>query len=82
MNEWILRLLSLCLIAKEEGINIWFEWAPHVSLVTVYVFRENTNEFIFKIDIYTDHEDANQKINEARKAIKDLISKKIKEDNA
>lgn len=37
MNERILNLLSLCMQAKEKGIDAFFNYSPHVNSVNIYV---------------------------------------------
>lgn len=81
MNEKVINLLSLCLAAKERGINIWFSYSPHCNNVRVFAFKEGWEsvppdeeaERYFTHDIYTDWYEAEEQIAAAEQSIKNLI---------
>jgi hypothetical protein len=86
MNERVLNLLSLCLTAKEQGVLIWFDFAPHCDAVSIYAFKEGWEttlpdeeaERYFTYHIYLNWEDAEEKITTAEQAIRDLIKERGK----
>lgn len=60
MNERILKILNLCLTAKEMGHNVFFNYAPHVGSVGIYAYDSRYNyepdeeaDSIFRYDFYS-----------------------------
>ena len=40
MNERILNLLSLCMQAKEKGESVFFDYSPHVDMVSIWCYED------------------------------------------
>jgi len=63
MRERILNLLSLCLQAKEKGIDAFLDYSPHVNGYDLRVFNhgwvENGNPD-FKSYVYECHDEEEQ----------------------
>lgn len=82
MNERILNLLSLCLQAREKGIDAFFDYAPHVQTIGIRIHLKGWKESIVVNDVmlldYTDRRfyfDVNSEaeITEAEEYLKGLI---------
>lgn len=87
MNERVVELLRLCLTAKEQGICVWFDYAPHCDAVNIYAFKEGWETTLpdeapdryFTFNIYLDWTDADERITAAEQAIKDLMKERGKD---
>lgn len=80
MNERVLEILNLCLIAKSMGHNVWFNYAPHIQEIEVYAFDEKWDfdeepDRLFRYSIYL--KDNEKSINNTMENIETAIKKLI-----
>ena len=88
MDERVVNLLSLCLVAKTQGVNVWFYFSPHVDGISIYALKEGWEtcqpyeipERYFDFRIFLDFDKAEEQIAEAEQAIKDLIKERGKSE--
>ncbi|MDU6263783.1 MAG: hypothetical protein E6600_04705 [Anaerocolumna aminovalerica] len=40
MEQKILNLLSLCLEAKKQGVNVFFNYSPHVQSIRIHIYKD------------------------------------------
>lgn len=84
--EKILKLLSLCLKAKEQGNDIFFHYSPHVNSISIFKFQdgatfEDSEKLVrdIYITIYTERNETEvmKQFEDAEKTIEELIVNKI-----
>lgn len=76
MNKKLHKILQLCLIAKEKGIDAFFWYSPHVNGILIDIHEKgfNTNKDCKTFRIYTDFEDAEEKADKVIDYLKNLLS--------
>jgi len=64
MEQSILNLLSLCLQAKKQGVDVFFNYSPHVQSIRIHIYKDCNYEDLcpdelpdrlFEDDIYIDY---------------------------
>ncbi len=87
MEQSILNLLALCLQAKKQGVDVFFNYSPHVQSIRVHIYKDCNYEDwgpdelpdrLFEDDIYIDYSEelVCSQIDRAIKVINKIILEK------
>lgn len=87
MEQSILNLLSLCLQAKKQGIDVFFNYSPHVQSIRIHIYKDwdyedlspdESADRLFEDDIYIDYSEelVCSQIDRAVNAINKIILEK------
>lgn len=78
MSERVLNLLSMCMQAKDRGHDAFFDYSPHVQLISIYGYvggRIKDKDYDFEYRFYIDDLRAENmaKFDEVESFLKGLI---------